>query len=70
MKDLIVRRYRSQAQYQHDARRMLRRGYEVASVTSEQPRAGCLRGCLLGLLALLFKPKPVLIVTYRRVVGV
>ncbi len=66
MKDVIVRRYKSQEHYQRDAVAMARAGYEVVSVTSEQPSTGCLRGCLLGLFALIFKPKPVLVVTYRR----
>ena len=67
MKNLIVKRYKSEAHYQRDAQHMLRQGYEVQSVVSEQPNAGCLRGCMLGLLALVFKPKPVLVVTYRLV---
>jgi len=67
MKSIIVKRYKSQKQYQHDARRLAKRGYEVASVVSEQSRSGCLRILALGLFAWLFKPKPVLVVSYRLV---
>jgi len=64
-KSIIVKRYKSQKAYQADALRMKARGYEVASITSEQPRAGCLRIITLGIFTLLFPPKPVLIVTYK-----
>ena len=58
MKSIIVKRYKSQAAYQRDAGRMLAKGYAVLGVTSEQPRAGCLRILTLGIFAWLFKPKP------------
>lgn len=67
MKSIIVKRYKSEKQYQRDARRLAKHGYEVASVVSEQSRSGCLRILMLGLFAWLFKPKPVLVVTYRLV---
>ena len=44
---------------------MIRRGYEVQTVTSEQPRSGITRILLIGIFAGIFKPKPVLNVTYR-----
>jgi len=65
MKQIIVKRYKSQKAYEKDAARMLAKGYEVASVVSEQPRSGCGRILLIGLFAAVFKPKPVLVVTYR-----
>lgn len=67
MKDYVVKRYKSQAAYQRDARCMLARGYTVLNVTSEQPRAGCLRLITLGIFTLLWPPKPVLVVSYRLV---
>ena len=65
MKSIIVKRYKSQAAYQRDAGRLAKQGYTVTDVTSEQPRAGCLRILTLGIFAWLFKPKPVLVVTYK-----
>ena len=62
---IVVKRYESDREYQIDANRMLSKGYEVQSVTSEQPRSGGGRILLIGIFAGIFKPKPVLIVTYR-----
>lgn len=62
---IIVRRYPSERQYQGDAQRWARRGYRVVSVTSEAPRAGCMRLLTLGIFAMIFRPKPVLVVTYQ-----
>mgnify|MGYP000942770177 CR=1 FL=1 len=62
---IVVKRYKSDKEYQIDAKKMVSRGYEVQSVTSEQPRSGCGRILLIGIFAAIFKPKPVLIVTYR-----
>lgn len=63
--ELIVKRYKNEKEFQKDARHMLSKGYSVQSVTSEQPRSGCGRILLIGIFAGIFKPKPVLIVTYR-----
>jgi len=62
---IIVKRYKSDREFQTDARKMASKGYEVKSVTSEQPRSGCARILLIGLFAAIFKQKPVLVVTYR-----
>ncbi len=62
---IIVKRYKSDREFQTDARKMASKGYEVQSVTSEQPRSGCARILLIGIFAAIFKPKPVLVVTYR-----
>ena len=65
-KAIEVRRYRDDKAYQKDAAKMLGKGYEVQGVTSEQPRSGCGRFIALGGIgALIFKPKPELVVTYR-----
>lgn len=63
--EIIVKRYKSEKEYQNDAKKLLSNGYEVLSVTSEQPRSGCGRILLIGIFAGIFKPKPVLVVTYR-----
>lgn len=60
-----VKRYRNEKEYQKDAAKMLKNGYEVQSVVSEQPRSGCGRILTIGLFAAIFKPKPELVVTYK-----
>ena len=65
MKAIVVKRYKAQKAYEHDAIKMAARGYEVTSVTSVQPRPGAGRFLLLGLAAAVFKPKPELVVTYH-----
>lgn len=66
---IIVRRYPNERKYQSDARKLAKRGYRVASVTSEAPRSGCGRIIMLGGIgALVFRPKPVLVVTYQLAV--
>lgn len=62
---IVVKRYSNEREYQKDAKNMLSKGYEVQSVISEQPRSGCARIILIGIFAAIFKPKPVLVVTYR-----
>ena len=64
-KAIVVKRYQNEKQYQRDAARWANRGYEVQSVVSEQPRSGCARILAIGFFAMMFKPKPVLVVTYR-----
>jgi hypothetical protein len=63
--EIIVQRYENEREYQKDAKRMLSKGYEIQSVISEQPRPGVGRILLIGVFAGVFKPKPVLVVTYR-----
>ena len=60
---IIVRRYKTDAEFQKEANKLAKEGYSVTSTTSEQPRSGCLRILTLGIL---FKPKPVLVVTYNQ----
>lgn len=68
-KRILIRQYKSENAFRHDAERLANRGYIVATVTNQQPRAGCLRILTLGLFTLIFPPKPVLIVTYRLADG-
>lgn len=64
---ITVKRYKSDKEYQRDASSMAQQGYAIQSVASEQPRAGCLRIILTGGLgAIIWKPKPQLVVTYVR----
>jgi hypothetical protein len=63
-KTIVVKRYKSDREYQRDAARMTRDGYVVQGITSEQPRSGCGRWLTIGVFALIFKPKPELVVTY------
>lgn len=67
MKAIVVKRYKKRKEYERDATRMLRKGYETQSVVSEQPSNSVKRLMLLGALAVLKKPKPVLVVTYRKI---
>ena len=66
MPETMVRTYKSQAAYQRDSARLAADGWRVVTVTEQQPSPGCARGCLLGLMALVWKPKPYLTVTYER----
>lgn len=62
----LVRVYKSTGQFQSDAERYTRNGWTVGSVTEHQPGSGLGRGLLLGLMALVWKPKPEIMVTYRK----
>ena len=67
MQQTTVRTYKGQSEFERDAKRLAEQGWEVKTVTSQQPRSGCLRIIALGGIgALVFKPKPVVIVTYTR----
>jgi len=62
-----VKRYKTDQAYRKDAERLAAQGWRVTNVVSEQPRAGCLRIILTGGLgAIVWKPKPQLVVTYER----
>lgn len=63
-KQIIVKRYRDEREYQRDAQKMARKQYKIISVISEKPRAGIMRFLTLGIFTLIFPPKSVYIVTY------
>lgn len=63
---VLVKEYRSQEEYQTDAAKLSAEGWRVVSVTEATQRSGCLRMIFLGLFALIWKPKPRLIVTYQK----
>ena len=61
-----VREYRSREAFDRDAINASANGWRVVSVTESQQRAGCIRIMLLWFIALLWRPKPRLIVTYAH----
>jgi hypothetical protein len=63
---IVVREYASQEAFQNDAVKLKARGYDVLSVNERSQNAGCLRILTLGLLALVVRPKPHIIVTYQQ----
>lgn len=63
---VVVREYKNPRAYQRDARRYAERGYTVASTAERGQRPGLIRVVLTGGLALLFRPKPHIVVTYQR----
>jgi hypothetical protein len=65
--EVLVRVYKNQSEYQRDAQRLSVEGWRVVSVTEQEQRSGCIRIVLLWFLALLWKPKPRILVTYNRV---
>jgi hypothetical protein len=64
--ETMVRTYNKTGDYQKDATKLAQQGWTVANVAMQQPHSGCGRIVLIGVLAAIFKPKPVIIVTYQR----
>ena len=64
--EVMVRRYKSDGEYQREAARLAASGWHVANVVQDQRRSGCMRWLTIGLFALIWKPKPVFVVTYQR----
>jgi hypothetical protein len=63
----IMRQYKGDGAMRSGITSMQKQGWRVSSQSSFQPRSGCMRIILLGGIgALLFKPKPVFLVTYVR----
>lgn len=67
MIETFVREYKTMAAAQQDMNALGKSGYEVVSVSEKQQKVGCMRFALLGFFALIWKPKPHVLVTYRRV---
>lgn len=63
--ETLIQTYTSARQYQRAADQLAEDGWYVVSVTEQQPKGGCLQGCLLGPLVFIFRPKPLLVVTYE-----
>jgi hypothetical protein len=65
--ETMVREYKSIDDYRADAQKLARNGWNVKSVETIDPRSGCMRIILLGGIgALVFRPKPRIVVTYER----
>lgn len=62
----MVRVYGGNGDYQKDAKRLAKDGWNPVNVVERRPRAGCARILLLWWLTLLRPPKPELVVTYQR----
>ncbi len=66
-RNVIVREYESSQAFEDDASYLADQGWRVQTVTYKNERSGCLRGCLLMLFALIWKPVArQLTVTYTR----
>lgn len=65
--ETLVRVYKSPDAYRRDAAQLARQGWAVVNTTDRAPRAGWMRCCFLGFFALVWRPKPELVVTYSRV---
>jgi hypothetical protein len=61
-----VREYASKRAMQRDIRRASKHGWRVVGVSELTQRPGCIRGCTLGLFALVFRPASHLLATYQR----
>jgi len=59
-----VKEYKGVEEFNKDATKMFKDGWEVQAQTERTQRSGCLRILMLGFL---FPPKPTIVVTYRRV---
>lgn len=66
MAQTMVRTYKGESAYQKEAAKLAAQGWRVISVTPQPRRSGCARILLIGIFAAIFKPKPILIVTYQR----
>lgn len=65
--EALVREYKSADAYANDAKKLARDGWTVQAQTEATQRSGCLRIIMLGGIgALVFKPKPHIVVTYSR----
>ena len=64
-----VKVYKDTDDYQKDAPKMMKNGWQIASSVERRPRAGIGRIATLGLFTLVRPPKPELVVTYTRWTG-
>ena len=61
---VIVKEYKNEKEYAEDASKMLANGLKVINSTWVKPRPGVGRILAIGLFAIAFPPKPMLVVTY------
>lgn len=68
--ETMVRTYKKAKDYQKDAQKLGKQGWRVVGTVEHRPRSGLGRittGVLtLGIGALMFPPKPEIVVTYER----
>lgn len=64
--DVETREYKDAKEFDRAAKRMAKEGWVIQSHSERTQRAGCLRILLTGGFALVFPPKPTIVVTYRR----
>lgn len=62
-----VEEYKGVEEFNKAAAKMFKDGWEVQTQTERTQRPGCMRILLTGGFALVFPPKPTIVVTYRRV---
>lgn len=65
-KKTMVKQYDTHAAYQKDANKLAQQGWKVQNVTEQEQRSGLTRCCLLGLFALVLKPRNKILVTYVK----
>lgn len=64
--ETMVREYTNSDAFNDDARKLSKDGWGVQSSTELTRNTGCGRCCTLGIFAFMFKPKPLIVVTYSR----
>lgn len=64
--ETTIKTYKTPKEFQKDQPKMAKQGWQVQNTSSHQPRPGLGRIALLGFGAMVFKPKPQIIVTYQR----
>lgn len=65
--ETTVKEYKSMGEYQADAAKRAREGWSVQSTMEKTQRTGCMRFIMLGGIgALVFHPRPHILVTYVR----
>ncbi len=64
--ETLILEYKSIEDFQKDAAKLAEQGWTVQSQTERTNRSGILRCCILSIFALVFPPKPSIIVTYVR----
>jgi hypothetical protein len=62
----VVREYASRGAMDREIQEASAFGWRVASVSELSQRPGCLRGCTLGLFALVWRPRSHVMVTFNH----
>lgn len=65
-KTTMVREYRDTGAMQKEANKLAKDGWQIVTQSEQTQRSGCARILLIGPFALLFHPKPRIVVTYRQ----